>query len=236
MVETGVERPGALIPGLDGPALIAHGGGNTQALARSAVADLVDFVEVDLWVHRGRFEARHERAAYPLPFLFEKWYLRRIPRKPCGLAELLRETAGRTRIFLDLKNGGDTAAKLVRRSIDEAGPGIRMAASSQDWRMLRAVGQRCPEVDLFYSIDVLPKLDLFLSVIQRDQQPRGVSCKHTLLTEPLIEDLHERGLSVVAWTVDDLDRARELTAWGVDGITTHHAALFRQAVLSSPAE
>ncbi|MEO9254063.1 MAG: glycerophosphodiester phosphodiesterase, partial [Tepidiformaceae bacterium] len=165
----------------------------------------------------------------------EKWYLRRIPRKPFGLAELLQEASGRTRIFLDLKNGGDTAARLVRRSIDQAGPDTRMAASSQDWRLLRAVGHLCPEVDLFYSIDVRPKLDLFLSVIERDEQPRGVSCNHTLLTEPLVEDLHRRGLSVVAWTVDDLDRARELTAWGTDGITTHHAALFRQETLHAPS-
>lgn len=231
MVATGAERPGVLIPGLDGPALIAHGGGNTEALARSAVADLVDFVEVDLWVHKGRFEARHERAAYPFPFLFEKWYLHRRPRKPFGLAELLEETAGRTRIFLDLKNGGESTARLVRRSLDQVGPDIHMAASSQDWHMLRAVGHLCPEVDLFYSIDVRPKLDLFLSVIERDEQPRGVSCEHTLLTEPLVGQLHERGLSVVAWTVDDLDRARELTVWGVNGITTHHAALFRQESL-----
>jgi glycerophosphoryl diester phosphodiesterase len=234
MTEAPPERPGALIPGLTGPALIAHGGGNSEDLARSAIADLADFVEVDLWVHHGRFEARHERAAYPLPFLFEKWYLRRVPHLPFGLAELLRETASRARIFLDLKNGGDTAADLVRRSLDEAGPGIHMAASSQDWRMLRAVGERAPEVDLFYSIDVTAKLNLFLSIIERDLQPRGVSCEHNLLSPQLIERLHQRRLSVVAWTVDDLDRARELASWGVDGITTHHAAAFRRESLVSP--
>ena len=55
-----------------------------------------DFIEVDLWVHHGRFEARHERR-FPasLPLLFEKWYLRTAPRTPFGLADLL-EAAGAT--------------------------------------------------------------------------------------------------------------------------------------------
>ena len=39
---------------------------------------------------------------------------------------------------------------------------------------------------------------------------------------PLIERLHDRGFAVIAWTVDDPDRARELIEWGVDGITTHN--------------
>ena len=52
-------------------------------------------------------------------------------------------------------------------------------------------------------------------------RPRGVSCKHTLLDRRTVRSLHDRGLLVVAWTVDDLDRARDLVSWGVDGLTTH---------------
>lgn len=187
-----------------------------------------DFLEIDLWVHAGRFEARHERAMYPIPLLFEKWYLRWAPRKPFGLAELLQETAGKASVFLDLKNGGEEAARLVRRSLDEAGAPIRLAASSQQWNVLRAVRRLSPEVDTFYSIDVAPKLDLFLSVSERDTQPRGVSCRHSLLSKAIVGRIHERGLLVVAWTVDDLDRTVELRDWGVDGITTHRVKEVRE--------
>ena len=34
-------------------------------------------------------------------------------------------------------------------------------------------------------------------------------------------------LLVVAWTVDDIDRAAELVGWGVDGLTTHRVAEMR---------
>jgi len=218
---------GVPIPGRHGPALIAHGAGNTAARARAAITEVADCIEVDLWVHDDRFEARHERAIYPLPVWFEKWYLRLAPRRPFGLAELLREAGSEVGILLDLKNGGADAARLIRRALDEAGPSVRVAASSQLWHTLRQVNLMCPEIDLFYSIDVQAKFDLFRSVAERDFQPAGVSCRHTLLTQAMVSDLHAGGLKVVAWTVDDLDRAAELAAWGVDGITTHRVAGIR---------
>ncbi len=228
MLET---RPGELpipIPRDDGPALIAHTGGNTISRVADAIAAGADFLEVDLWVHRGRFEARHERAIYPLPFWFERWYLRWAPRRPFGLKELFVETDGRANVFLDLKNGSDTAARLLRRSLDEAHAGVQVAASSQLWYILRQVNELAPEVALFYSVDVQAKLDLFLSVSDRDLQPAGVSCRHTLLSKEQVALLHDRGFRVVAWTVDDPDRAAQLVSWGVDGITTHRVAELRE--------
>ena len=220
----------------EGPAIIAHRAGNSRKLVRAALADSPDFLEVDLWLHRGRFEARHERAAYPLPLLVEKWYLSFVPRHPFSLHDLLVEAGPTTGIFLDLKNGAGQAAALVRRSLDSAPGHPRVAASAQQWALLRALRAVCPEVDCLYSIDVLAKLDLFLSIADRDAIPHGVSCKHTLLSRPVVEQLHARGFAVVAWTVNDLDRARELTSWGVDGITTERVAEVRTALkIPAPA-
>ena len=53
------------------PAIIAHKGGNGTRDFTAAVDAGADLVETDLWVHRGRFEARHERALYPIPLLYE---------------------------------------------------------------------------------------------------------------------------------------------------------------------
>jgi glycerophosphoryl diester phosphodiesterase len=224
----------SLAPGRTGPAIIAHAAGNSARRAGEAIAARADFVEVDLWVRNGRFEARHERAIYPIPVLYEKWYLRFAPRKPFGLADLIRETDARAGLFLDLKDGGSTAARLVRRSLDETGLPIRVVASSQQWATLRAAREIIPEVETFYSIDVLAKLDLFFSIVERDTRPRGVSCRERLLTPRVVERLHGLGLLVVAWTVDDADRARELAAWGVDGLTTHRVAELLAAIGSTP--
>jgi len=211
-------------------AIIAHGGGNSLQRARNDIRSGADFLEADLWVHAGRFEARHERALYPLPLFIEKWYLRLAPRKPFGLTELLKETAGSTPVFLDIKNGRGVAAPLIRRALDAVGPAERLLASSQLWHVLREVQEIAPEVETYYSIDVYPKLALFLSVFGRDSRARGVSCQERLLTERIIRDLKRRNLSVIAWTVDDLDRAKELLSWGVDAITTHRVAEARRLV------
>jgi glycerophosphoryl diester phosphodiesterase len=48
---------------------------------------------------------------------------------------------------------------------------------------------------------------------------------HRLLDETTITALHAAGLTVVAWTVNDPERAAELVAWGVDGLTTDSAAI-----------
>ena len=233
MSQAGPATPLDLVPGRPGPAIIAHGGGTTMDAVHDFLEHGADYLEVDLWVHDGRFEARHERRVRWLPFLIEKWYLRRIPSGNHGLQELLQETGGHgSGIFLDLKNGGATAASLVRRIVSATGFQGRVVASSQQWRTLRAIRDILPEVDAFYSIDVQAKLNLFLSVVDRDTRPRGVSCKHTLLNERVIRRLHDRGLLVVAWTVDDLDRARQLVAWGVDGLTTHKVKEMCQEFIS----
>ncbi len=161
-------------------------------------------------------------------FSYEQWYVSRPPRGRYGLDELFAETASEgIGIFLDLKNGGAASAALLRRILTNSPHPNRIVASSQQWRALRAISEMTPEVDAFYSIDVRAKLDLFLSVAERDDRPRGVSCRHSLLSEALVRDLHSRGLLVVAWTVDDVERARELVSWGVDGLTTHNVEQMR---------
>lgn len=226
-------RPASTPAGVLGsgvPAVIAHGGGNTHRLAIEAAALGADYLEADLWTHGTRLEARHERAIYPLPVLVEKWYMRFAPRQPFGLSELLMAVPTGIPLFLDLKNGGSRAAELTRRALESSGKEVEVVASSQVWSVLRHVAEVLPRVPTYYSIDVRSKLDLFLSVSDRDVRPRGVSCQHRLLTEQNVRRLKEQGLLVVAWTVDDVERARELIGWGVDGITTHRIAEVRRLV------
>lgn len=211
--------------------IIAHSAGNTREAAVAAVDSGADMIEVDLWVHRGRFEARHERRV-PLrtPLLYEQWYIARPKRHPMTLKELLGICSGRCGVFLDLKDGGDAAAALVEKDLESVALPVPVAASSQHWPALRHVGRRLRQVAPFYSIDALAKLDLFLSVMRRDPLPVGISCRHELIDRSVVERCHEEGIAVVAWTVDDAGRAAELVAMGVDAITTHEVAALRSTL------
>jgi glycerophosphoryl diester phosphodiesterase len=43
-----------------------------------------------------------------------------------------------------------------------------------------------------------------------------------------VQAADEAGLQIMAWTVDDLERMRELAAMGVHGICTNDPRLFEQ--------
>ena len=48
----------------------------------------------------------------------------------------------------------------------------------------------------------------------------AVDVKHTLLKPAIVDKAHDAGLAVLAWTVNDPRRARELAHWGVDTVIT----------------
>lgn len=56
----------------------------------------------------------------------------------------------------------------------------------------------------------------------------AVSIRHRLLTAPVLDRLHEQTRSVVAWTVNDVTRARQLRTMGVDGVTTDRPAVLAE--------
>ena len=217
------------------PALIAHGGGNGFSQAREALASRPAFIEVDLWLHRGRLEARHERRLPgPFPILYELWYLRTAPRPPYHLEDLLMDCQGRAAVLLDLKNGLGKVPQVLRRVLAAYGEGVEVIASSQNWPLLREVKVACPRLALYYSIDTPDQFDLFQSVMLHDPLPAGVSIRHTLLDRNVVADFHDAGLAVATWTVDDPDRARELAGWGVDAITTNQVEEIRAALATGP--
>ena len=55
-----------------------------------------------------------------------------------------------------------------------------------------------------------------------------VSVEHRMATREFIDEAHERGMPVLAWTVDDARRMGELAGDGVDGIVTDRPDLALQ--------
>ncbi len=57
---------------------------------------------------------------------------------------------------------------------------------------------------------------------------QAVWAYHLVITERLLEACRGAGLELIAWTVDDLPRMRELAALGVDGICSNDPRLFAE--------
>jgi glycerophosphoryl diester phosphodiesterase len=67
----------------------------------------------------------------------------------------------------------------------------------------------------------------------------SLHCQHAELKPLTVKALHERGYRVMVYTVNDVNRARELFGWGVDGLFTDKLeemkAAFPESLVALPA-
>ena len=68
------------------------------------------------------------------------------------------------------------------------------------------------------SIDLLERTDLVEKMLAYGFD---LDISHFALTKAHVDYLHEKGIKINCWTVDDPARAEELISWGVDFITTN---------------
>lgn len=57
----------------------------------------------------------------------------------------------------------------------------------------------------------------------------ALHCHHALLTAEHVKAVHARGFKLLTYTVNDVDRARTLLQWGVDGLFTDRLVEMRAA-------
>jgi glycerophosphoryl diester phosphodiesterase len=57
-----------------------------------------------------------------------------------------------------------------------------------------------------------------------------VDLDYKMLTKDMVEKLHQSGLTVWVWTVDEPEAMDDMIAWGIDGITTNCPDVLRSRV------
>jgi len=60
----------------------------------------------------------------------------------------------------------------------------------------------------------------------RSLRPDVISTRHTLVSRKLVKDLHDEGIAVVPWTVNDRVDFDQLVSYGVNGVITDYPNLF----------
>lgn len=147
-----------------------------------------------------------------------------------SLADVIRAIGDRLRIYCELKGTGTAAAAVAMLT-----PlGDRAAVHSFDHRMVAEARALAPQVArgvLETSYHLQPG-DSLWTVSGRDLwQHAG------LIDRALVNAVHAAGGRVIAWTVNEPDRAVALAALGVDGICTDDVAgigaVLRQRAASS---
>jgi len=209
------------------PISLAHRAGNRRSSLRAAIGAGVDCIEADVWWWRGCIVARHEKTVWHSPILYDKWRLGIAERPPLCLPELCAATEAGPCLFLDLKGtNGALVPAVVETLRDQAALG-RAAICGQNWRLLDAAYELEPRLSACYSLETSKQLAALQNRPDTAPPVRAVSVWEGLLTPQLMAALRERQLAIYAWTVNVVERARELTAAGVTGIISDRLDLLQ---------
>lgn len=161
----------------------------------------------------------------------------RIPR----LADVLRLPGARCVIELktfpgepDRAAAAEAMADAVAGVADTAGATRCITVEGFDWRGPRHLRRVRPDIRLAWltRAETVRNAALWWGGPRPEDfggsVPRAVAAEggpiwapdHRDLTEAGLAEAHKLGLLVMPWTVNDLDRMRQLLAWGVDGLVT----------------
>ena len=130
-------------------------------------------------------------------------------------------------IMADMKCGGGDTELRVAAALAPLPPGLKVVpgANFESRQRFRAAD---PDLPLSLSLDAGEGDKLKLSFSNASLldaiDTEAVTWQHPLLNFPIVDALKARGLAVFAWTVDDMEVAKRLLAFGVDGIISNCAA------------
>src|SRR6185295_14590330 len=133
------------------------------------------------------------------------------------LAEVLEVMKGK-KAYVEVKEG---EIQSVADVIDASG--TTCAVHSFDHDAIASARRLAPHIPRGVLFDEWP--DSPAAIVERTAA-RDVWPKNSLLTAARVTELQGIGCRVIVWTVNDVGRIRELTAWGVDGICTDDLTLF----------
>ena len=110
--------------------------------------------------------------------------------------------------------------RLVHEVVCEENIRDRCTVQSFDPRTLRSLHQLDPEIRTILLVD--GSQDAVLELNELGYLPYAVSPVHHLVDESTIQWARSKKVKLIPWTVNDTARARELIAWGVDGLITDY--------------
>lgn len=212
---------------MSGPGLvIAHRGANSAA-ALAGLAAGVDVVEADVHLFHGRLEVRHAKALWPLPVLWERWYLLGREATRPALEEILPLIPAGVGLMIDLKGPDPRLAARVRAATADFAAERGLVVSGRVWRTIDAL-RGVPGVRTLHSVGSARELRALLRR-RGGREPEGVSIHARLLTPGVAEQLRARADHLWSWPVDDPATARALGAWGVTGFISDQPGRLRGA-------
>lgn len=128
--------------------------------------------------------------------------------------EVLERVGSAVHLDIEVKQAG-----IERGVLDALAryPETRWSISSFDWSVLAAFRALDPVCDLWL---LSPSLTDDLLIAAQRIGATAAAISAPAITEDTVHRVHDAGLKLMAWTVNDVDRAEELDRWGTDAFCT----------------
>lgn len=204
---------------------VAHRAGNSLTGLRAAAELGADVLEADVHSFRGRLEVRHSKSLGPLPWLWDRWELTATSVLQLQLRELVAALDGRSMLMLDLKGPGGVGARAAE-ALHQRLPDQPVLVCSRWWPGVDAFADR-PWARPLLTARNRAELQRLRRRVRSSRAPYGVSIHRSLLTAPLVAELHERVELVLTWPVNSPAALEEVLSRGVTGVISDEADILR---------
>jgi glycerophosphoryl diester phosphodiesterase len=236
----------SLLRGSGLPLVIGHRGAaavapeNTLESLAAAVAAGVDFVEFDVGSALVLGHSEKELPDEPVPleaalaFLSESGVGAHVDVKVAGIEEEIL-AAIRRHDFVGRATVSTVSAKSLRR-FAELAPDLHLAIGYPHDRHGVSGFSWPPVLTRAGAAALRSVMPLRIPPLLRMAHANALALHHTLASRAALDAAHRRGVPVLAWTVNEPDRVRELVARGADGIVSDDPEMVRQvlATLNTP--
>lgn len=137
------------------------------------------------------------------------------------LPQVLAQLDGFSHIEVEVKavDSAEQANRLIQHLLPLLDACPAASITSFDLQILRAVQQQQPQQKRGLLIEMPLPVHSIIEIAQQLGCQR-VGIKDSLCTAELIDALHQHDLACSVWTVNGVDRARQLQDWGADGLIT----------------
>ena len=109
---------------------------------------------------------------------------------------------------------------IVYELIDRYLPMERVVLQSFDFRVLQYWHKKYPKVRLAALVE--NEKSIATNLANLGFLPNIYSCDYQLLSQENVNELHQKGIKVIPWTVNEKEKMETLVSWGVDGLITDY--------------
>jgi glycerophosphoryl diester phosphodiesterase len=201
--------------------VVAHRTPRTREACETLAAAGVRMFELDVQLGReGGLVVSHFLPLFGVRGWVENdnWRMRWRSGGDPTVEDVIALVPDRCEILLDPKErAAERRAELVSRvrALPEPARYVVSTSDLEDLAQFRGAGLR--------TWRTLDGMRQFAAAVKDGVEDEAVSVRHSILTPDRMDLLRRTTPTVVAWTVNDVGRARLLEHWGVAGITTDRA-------------